>query len=329
MRFGQPEYLMLLSGLAVLIAFYIWAGRRRRRDAARFADSTLLGRLVPPRAWEQQKKKASLIVLTVSFFILALAQPRWGYEWEDLKQEGVDIIVAVDVSNSMLATDIKPNRLERAKHEITDLIGMLEGDRIGLVAFAGTAFLQCPLTLDYDAAKMFLNVLDNELIPVQGTAIGSALRTAVNAFSKMEKKSKAVILITDGEDHEGDALAAAQYAREQGVKVFVIGIGGPEGAPIPDPQRGRGFKRDARGEIVLTRLDETILQQVALTTGGSYVRSVLGDMDLQKIYLEDIKQRVEKKELRSTRRKRWQERFQWLIGLGLLCLVAERALREK
>lgn len=329
MRFGQPEYLLFLIGVAGLIALLIWGGRRRRRDAGRFVDATLLSRLLPPRAWEQQRKKAAFIVLTMFFFILALAQPRWGYEWEDLKQEGVDIVVAVDVSHSMLATDIKPSRLERARHEVADLIGMLEGDRIGLVAFAGTAFLQCPLTLDYNAATMFLNVLDTDLIPVQGTAVGAALRTAVDAFSDLEKKSKAVILITDGEDHEGNALAAAQYAKEQGVKVFVIGIGGPEGAPIPDPQRGRGFKRDAQGEIVLTRLDETVLQQVAVQTGGSYVRSVLGDMDLNKIYLEDIKHRVEKKELRSTRRKRWQERFQWLIAFGLLFMVAERSIREK
>ncbi|MCF8720482.1 VWA domain-containing protein [Nitrospina gracilis] len=329
MRFGQPEYLLLLMALALLIGFFMWSGKRKREQAARFASPSLLSRLVSPHVWEKQRKKATLIVLTTFFFILALAQPRWGYEWEDLKQEGVDIIVAVDVSQSMLATDIPPNRLERAKHEVTDLIDLLEGDRIGLVAFAGSSFLQCPLTLDYNAAKMFLNALGTDLIPTQGTAIGHAIRTAVNAFSQVEKKSKAILLITDGEDHEGDALAAAQYANEQGVKVFVIGIGAEEGAPIPDPERQRGFKRDQKGEIILTRLNEAVLQQVALSTGGSYVRSVLGDMDLNKIYLEDIKQRVEKKELRTTRRKRWQERFQWFVALGLVCLLGERLVREK
>ncbi|MGP0564978.1 MULTISPECIES: vWA domain-containing protein [unclassified Nitrospina] len=329
MRFGLPEYLLLLMGLAFLIGFFIWSGNRKREQAARFASSSLLGRLVPPRVREKQRKKTTLMVLAIFFFILALAQPRWGYEWEDLKQEGVDIIVAVDVSQSMLASDIQPNRLERAKHEVADLIHLLEGDRIGLVAFAGSSILQCPLTLDYNAARMFLNVLGTDLIPTQGTAIGHAIRTAVKAFSSVEKKSKAIILITDGEDHEGDALAAAQYANEQGVKVFVIGIGAEEGAPIPDSERQRGFKRDRKGEIVLTRLNEAVLQQVALSTGGSYVRSVLGDMDLNKIYLEDIKQRVEKKELRTTRRKRWQERFQWFIALGLVCLLGERMVREK
>lgn len=329
MRFAQPEYLLLMIGLSLLIGFFMWAGRRKREQAGRFVSPALLHRLVPAFIWEKQRKKATLIVLAVFFFILALAQPRWGYEWEDLKQEGVDIIVAVDVSQSMLASDIKPNRLERAKHEVADLIGLLEGDRIGIVGFAGTGFLQCPLTLDYHAARMFLNVLDTDLIPAQGTAIGHAIRTAIDAFSALEKKSKAIILITDGEDHEGDALAAAQAANEQGVKVFVIGIGAAEGAPIPDRERRRGFKRDAQGDIILTRLNETVLQQVALSTGGSYVRSVQGDMDLHKIYLEDIKQRVEKKELRTTRRKRWQERFQWFLGLGLLCLMAERFVREK
>ncbi|MCF8724551.1 Ca-activated chloride channel family protein [Nitrospina gracilis] len=329
MRFGLPEYLLLLMGLAFLIGFFIWSGNRKREQAARFASSSLLGRLVPPRARKKQRKKNTLMVFAVFFFILALAQPRWGYEWEDLKQEGVDIIVAVDVSQSMLATDIQPNRMERAKHEVADLIHLLEGDRIGLVAFAGSSILQCPLTLDYNAAKMFLDVLGTDLIPTQGTALGHAIRTAVKAFSSVEKKSKAIILITDGEDHEGDALAAAQYANEQGVKVFVIGIGAEEGAPIPDPERQRGFKRDRKGEIVLTRLNEVVLQQVALSTGGSYVRSVLGDMDLNKIYLEDIKQRVEKKELRTARRKRWQERFQWFIALGLVCLLGECMVREK
>jgi len=329
MHLGQPEFMILLSLVVALIGFFIWAGKRKRALAAGFVDRTLLFRLIPANHWEKERKRTVLLVLSVLFLILALTQPRWGYRWEDLKQHGVDIVVAVDVSNSMLATDIKPSRLARAKHKVADLLNLLQGDRIGLVAFAGTSFLQCPLTLDYNAAAMFLDALDTDLIPLQGTALGPALHTAIEAFSDREKKSKAIILITDGEDHQGDTLKAAKEARQRGIKIFVIGIGQEEGAPIPDTQRGHGFKQDASGDVVLSRLNETVLQQVAIQTGGSYVSSVQGDLDLQKIYLEDIKQMVEKKELRSTRRKRWQERFQWLVALGLMCLVGERLIREK
>ncbi|MCH8157812.1 MAG: VWA domain-containing protein [Nitrospinae bacterium] len=262
--------------------------------------------------------------MAVFFLILALTQPRWGYKWEDLKREGVDIIIALDVSNSMLAQEIKPNRLERAKHKIADLLDMLEGDRIGLVAFAGTSYLQCPLTLDYSAARIFLSAIDTELIPVQGTAIGHAIRTSVKAFNTQDMRSRAIILITDGEDHAGDALSAAKWAREQKTKIFAIGIGREIGAPIPDTKPGAsGFKKDSQGEVVLTKLDETTLQKIALETGGSYVRSVTGDMDLQKIYLENIKHKVEKKEFRTERRKIWHERFQWMIFLALVCLTIE------
>ncbi|QPJ63841.1 MAG: VWA domain-containing protein [Candidatus Nitronauta litoralis] len=262
-------------------------------------------------------------------FTGALAQPRWGFQWDQLHQRGADVIVAFDVSTSMLATDIKPNRLERAKRKVTDLIHMLNGDRIGLVAFAGTSFVQCPLTLDYEAAEIFLSALDVDLIPVQGTALGHAIRTSINAFSKKEKKSKALILITDGEDHSGTAMMAAQEAREEGVKIFVIGIGSDDAVPIPDPSSGGGFKKDAKGNVVMSRLNETLLRKIAEETGGSFVRSVTGDLDLEKIYEEEIKTRVEQKDLKSNRRRRWQEQFQWFIALGLVFLVVERGIRER
>ena len=241
----------------------------------------------------------------------------------------MDIIVAVDVSQSMLAADIKPSRLERARHEVSDLLNLLDGDRIGLVAFAGTSFLQCPLTLDYQSAGIFLDALEPDLIPIQGTSISHALRTAIEAFSRVEKKSKAIILITDGEDHGGNLEEVSRLALEEGVKIFVIGIGQETGAPIPSAEPGRGFKKDSSGELVLSKFNEPLLQKIAVQSGGTYVRSVIGDMDLQKIYLEDIKQTVATKELRTSRRKRWQERFQWMLALALLCLTAERAVREK
>ena len=229
----------------------------------------------------------------------------------------------------MLAEDIKPNRLERAKRKISDLLDMLRGDRVGLVAFAGTSFVQCPLTLDYSAVRIFLNAIDTDLIPVQGTALGDALRKSVKAFRTEEKKSKAIILITDGEDQTGQALQAAKEAREAGVKVFTIGIGKEIGAPLPNPGKTGGFLKNEEGQVILTKLDETTLQKISLETGGSYVRSVTGDIDLKTIYLDQINQNLEKKKFKSERRKIWQERFQWFIFPALLFLLYEANLAER
>ena len=327
MRFGEPIYLYLIILIPLLIGFLIWAEKKRKTLSAQFVDASLIPRLVSPRAVEQRRKKTRLLIWGLVFLLIALAQPRWGFQWEDLKQRGVDIIIALDVSNSMRATDIKPSRLERAKYKVTDLLRMLKGDRVGLVAFAGTCFLHCPLTLDYQAAEMFLGALDTDLISLQGTALGHAIETSIKAFSTTEKKSKAIILITDGEDHEGAVLKALQSAQKEGVKIFVIGIGHGEGVPVPDPSGG--FKRNRSGEIVLSKINEPLLEKIAVESGGVYVRSVHGDMDLRTIYLEQIQQSMEKKELKSSRRKHWTERFQWLIFMGLLCLTGERWLREK
>lgn len=329
MRFGEPHYFHLLWLIPLMTVIFLWTRRKKIKLMEQFCDSLMIPHLARPDLWKIQRNKAALMILGISFMVLALAQPQWGFEWEDLKQEGVDIIIAVDVSNSMLAGDIKPNRLERAKRKIADLIKMLDGDRIGLVAFAGASFLQCPLTLDYSAAEIFLDSIDTDLIPVPGTAIGQAIRTAIKAFSQTEQKSKALILLTDGEDHEGKALQAAKEAKEQGIIIFTIGIGQEMGAPMPSLISGKGFKKDKSGEVVISRLNETILQKIALETGGSYVRSVTGDMDLNKIYRTDIKEKIEKKELKTTRRKLWQDRFQWFIFLALACFSLERSIREK
>ena len=327
MRFGDPIYFNLLWLLPVLLLFFRWGLQKKRQLTEKFCNPPFPTKTFPEEIRLRQNTKAVFSILAVFFMILALAQPRWGYEWKELTQEGVDIIVALDVSTSMLAEDIKPNRLSRAKRKISDLLEMLDGDRIGLVAFAGTAFVQCPLTLDYSAAKLFLNATDTDLISAQGTALADAIRKSVSAFRTVDDKSKAVILITDGENHSGNPLKAAQWAAEQGIKIFTIGIGKDSGAPIPDT--AGGFKKDAEGEIVLTRLDETILKKVALETGGAYVRSVTGDLDLNKIYLENIKPKIEKKALKSQRRKLWTERFQWSIFLALACLLIEFLIREK
>ncbi len=329
MQFGNPQFLFLLFLLIPLVFLLIWANKKRKLLAQKFIHSPLISRLTNPLLWKKRQSKRTLWLIALTLLIFSLSQPQLGFKWEDLTQEGVDIMVVLDVSKSMLASDIKPNRLERAKYKVIDLLRMLDGDRIGIVAFAGTSFLQCPLTLDYQAAEIFLNSLDTDLIPLQGTAIGHAIQTAVKGFSQIEKKSRSIILITDGEDHEGTALKSVELAKKEQVRIFVIGIGQPTGAPIPDLDSGSGFIKDSQGEVILSKINETTLQQIALKTGGTYVRSVMGNMDLEKIYLEDIKHKVEKKALKSSRRKRWIHRFQWLLGLALILLMSEQAIRER
>ena len=329
MRFGDPIYFYLLWCLVPLIFFMVWGMRKKQQLTLKFCGNPLLSKLVHPGVEKRHRSKTIFVVLAILFLTLALTRPRWGYEWKNLHQRGVDVIVALDVSSSMLAEDIKPNRLERAKRKISDLLDMMEGDRIGLLAFAGTSFVQCPLTLDYGAARLFLSAIDTQLIPVQGTALGNAIKTSVKAFRSQEKKSKALILITDGEDQTGKALSAAKSASDQGVKIYTIGIGGEIGAPLPNSSGAGGFRKNQQGEVILSKLDETTLQQIALETGGSYVRSVTGDIDLNTIYKDQIKKNIAKKKLKSERRKIWQERFQWFIFIALICLVAETCLSEK
>ncbi|MGA1826533.1 MAG: VWA domain-containing protein [bacterium] len=282
---------------------------------------------MPNINWSSQRLRAFFLLCALFFLIFSLLQPRWGFHWEKIQRSGVDIMVAVDVSSSMLAEDVKPNRLERAKRELYDLLKMMEGDRIGLIAFAGTNFVQCPLTLDYGAFKMFLEYLSPDLIPVPGTAIYRTIKTAMDSFERTEKGSKAIILITDGEDHEEDPLEIAEEAKKRGIKIYPIGIGAEEGAPIPLPD-GTGFKKDRDGNLVLTKLDETSLQKLALATDGSYVRSVTGDMDLERIYLDDIR-KLKHRKLGSERKKVWEERFQWFILFALLFLFLEVIIPEK
>ena len=330
-RVGDPRSLWLLWLVPAVLAFYVYSFRTRGRLLQRFASAALLARLTAGVSRGRQALKAGLVLLGLAAALVALAGLRWGFTWEEVKRQGVDIVVALDVSDSMLVEDVeaggKLSRLERAKREIADLLGLLEGDRIGLVAFAGTAFVECPLTLDYGAAQLFLGAVDTDLIPVKGTALGDAIRISLKAFEGGAQPSRAIILITDGEDHGGDALAAAEEAQKQGVRIFTIGIGRDEGAPIPAP--GGGYRRDRNGEIILSRLDEPTLQKIALTTGGRYVRSVTGDVDLEQIYNQGIKATLESRELGSKRRQRWEERFQWILAVALAALMLEPLVSER
>ncbi len=330
-RLGAPELLWLLWLVPVVAAFFVMSFRRRQVLLERFASHELLQRLLPSFSRSRAVLKAALVLVALAACLIALAELQYGFTWEEVRRRGVDIVVALDVSDSMLVEDAETGgnltRLERAKREIADLLRLLEGDRIGLVAFAGTAFLECPLTLDYAAAEIFLDAIDTDLIPVKGTAVGAALQTSIEAFEGDSQSSRAVILITDGEDHGGSALEMAEEAARENIRVFTIGIGRDEGSPIPKP--GGGFRRDRQGEIILSKLDEPTLQKIALATGGRYVRSVTGDVDLEQIYELGIKEVLEDQELGASRRQRYKDRFQWLVGLALVALMLEPLIAER
>ena len=233
LRYDNIEYLYLLLLIPIIILAIIIYSRWQKRSIKKFGDSQLIEQLMQSHSNIRKKIKHILFILSITLLIIGLSNPQIGTKMEEVKREGVDLMIAIDLSYSMMAQDIKPNRLERAKQAISRLIDKLEGDRIGLVAFAGTSYLQCPLTLDYSAARIFLNAIDTNLIPVKGTSIGDAIRTSVKAFNTQDTRSRAIILITDGEDHTGEAIESAKWAKEHETKIFVIGIGNKIGAPIP------------------------------------------------------------------------------------------------
>jgi Ca-activated chloride channel homolog len=330
MRFAAPENFLLLILVALLGAFLFWAVSHRRKLLSRFGDLPLLVRNAPWVSFARQRSKALLAILAMTFLVLTLTRLQFGTHLELLEREGLDIVVAVDVSNSMLARDLKPNRLEKARQQIHGIIDRLRGDRIGLVAFAGEAFIQCPLTLDYSAARFLLNAMDQTSVSVQGTDLTAAITMAARAFDERERKHKVLLLLTDGEDHGRRAEEAAEDARRQGIRVYTVGIGNPAGEPIPVIDRKGnqvGFKKDESGEVIVTRLDEATLQKVALTTGGKYYRATAGEMELDRIFDEIAG--MEKKELEGTLVTRYDDRYQWPLLITLILLAVEFFLPER
>jgi Ca-activated chloride channel homolog len=325
MNFSNIHMLYLIWLLPVLLLVIVYGRRKRYRILSRYADVRMLSVLVPPGLTGRRRLKAALVMAAAWLLIMAMAGPRFGYEWQEFDRRGVDLIIALDCSRSMLAEDIAPTRLDRAKREIVDLLGMLEGDRIGLVAFSGSAFLQCPLTLDYSAFDLFLNVLTPDYMPLGGTDLDAAVRMAISAFDPESRADKAIILITDGEHTgRGDPQQAAEAALKAGIKLFCIGVGATQGVPVP--AAGGGFAKDGTGRIVLSRLDESTLTRMAVATGGAYVRSVIGDMDLDMIYREGIRGAMDHATLESGRRKVWAERYQWPLLPAIVLLLAAQAL---
>ena len=327
MRFVRIEMLSLIWTLPFFILIIGYGIKKRKKILNRFASQGTLAAISPEPSAKKRAIKAVLMVSVLLFIALALSGPEYGYKWQKIERKGIDIIIALDCSRSMLAEDIKPTRLDRAKREIVDLLTMLQGDRIGLVAFAGTAFMQCPLTLDYEAFHLFLKSLSPDFLPVGGSDIGTAISTCIQGFDETADAQKAIILITDGENTGVDMITAAEKARAADIKLFCIGVGSEQGVPLP-AKKG-GFTKDASGKIVLTRIDTKALQQASVLTGGAYVRSVAGDMDLDMIYKQEIRGKMEAATLEGGRKQVWEDRYQWFLALAIIALVIEIFLSDR
>lgn len=317
-------WLLPLAGLILVVC-----GRRKKAALERFADPELLVRLTGRDRKGRRFLKAALLLSAMGFMLIGLAGPRWGSHYQEVSQKGVDIVVVVDVSSSMLVEDIKPNRLERAKREVSDFLKVVEGDRVGLVVFSGASFIQCPLTLDYRALKMFLDSIPPDLVPVPGTDLGSAIDTAISAFDFKTDTDKVILLITDGEDNEKGGLQSARNAAGRGVKIFVFGMGEGSGGPVPDHADKGGFRKDKEGKLILSRLDEEGLRKIAAATGGDYVRSVAGDLDLDLLYFQGIRSKTEVATLKSGKIKVHEERFSFFLMAAFLCLFLEGMIAER
>ncbi len=328
-RFASPEWLFALLLVPLLFAGMWLSGIRRRTLLERFGELELVLRLTASVNQKARILKGALILGAFVFLALALARPQFGTRIETVRRRGQDVLVAVDLSRSMLAEDVTPSRLDRARLAILRLIRSLDGDRIGLVAFAGDAFVQSPLTADYTAAAMFLNAMTPEMMPVQGTDLGEALRISLDALDQGAREDRLLVVVTDGEDHEGFVDEQLQRAATSGVRIFAVGIGSVEGVPIPeDPAGGgSGFLRDEEGNVVTTRLDEATLRGMAEATGGRFVRVVAGSTAFEE--LVDQIAAGEGDELESREITQFEEQFQLFLGLALALLVVEALVPER
>lgn len=322
--FGDWKFLYLLLLVPVFIIGYGVLRALRARKVKQFGDPALVEQLMPSRSRSKGWVRIVLFSLAFAFFVIGLARPRTGARLAERKTRGAEIIVALDVSNSMLAKDYSPNRLERAKLSIARLTDKLQDDRIGLVIFAGTSFVQLPVTTDYVSAKMFLNSIDTESIPVQGTAIGDAILLSIKSFSAQSEKSRVIIVISDGENHEDDAVGAAKQAAELGIKVYTIGVGSAEGQPIP--MNGELMK-DRDGNIVVTKLNEQMLRDIARAGGGAYIHAGGEEFGLNPI-IQDIR-RMEDEEFGSIVFEEYDEQYMYFFGAALLLFVIEMLIGER
>ncbi len=330
MRFAEPFYgILLIGALAGLGVFFYLCARLRARSYRRFADPALLTVLLSAFDARRRRLKQGMIVAAVSFGFLALMRPQWGFQWQEVKGQGLDIIIALDTSKSMLSQDILPSRLQRSKLAVADFVSTLRGDRIGLVAFSGEAFLQCPLTVDYAGFLLALDDISVETIPRGGTSLARAIQEAIRGFRAQEAPSKILVLITDGDDREGDALRAAEEAKRQGIIICCIGVGSGQGELIPLSGGEEGsFLKDRRGSVVKTRLNEELLQQLAMRTAGMYVRASGREFGLKTVYDQKLS-RMQKREFEGKMHQQYHERFQLPLLCALFFLCLEPLIHER
>jgi Ca-activated chloride channel family protein len=323
-NFAQAQYLLLLLLVPFFFVIQAVVLKIRKKRIRKFGDEALVSRLMP--SYSEGKTWIRLVLFSIGFifFIIGLSRPQIGARLKEHETKGAEIMIVLDVSNSMLAEDYSPNRLERAKLAISRLVDKLRDERIGLIVFAGSSFVQLPITTDYVSAKMFLNSISTESVPVQGTAMGDAISTAMKSFSLQSEKSRAVIVITDGENHEDDPVSAAQQAAELGVRVFTIGVGSPEGKPIPFEGE---LLKDKNGEIVVTRLDESILRDVADAGNGLYVRAGTSEFGLNPV-INEIK-KMEDEKYSSVVFEEYDEQFMNFFAIALIFFVLEMLVGDR
>ena len=319
-RFAHPEYLFLLLLIPILIVVFVYTGIQKRRNLKKFGNVDLIAQLMPNVSTIRPQVKFYMQIIAVFLLVIVIAQPQFGTKQETVKRKGIEVIIALDVSNSMMAQDIQPSRLERAKQILSKLVDGMTNDKIGLIVFAGDAYTQLPITVDYVSAKMFLSSISPTLVPRQGTAIGSAIDLAIKSFGTKSKAGRAIIVITDGENHEDDAIGAAKLAVENDIAVHVIGIGKPDGAPIP-VEGTMSFRKDKEGNVVVSKLNEEMCKSVSIAGKGVYVRADNGNGALRIINKE--LDTLAKSDIKTSVFSDYNEQFQSFAILALLLLIID------
>ncbi|OJV37817.1 MAG: hypothetical protein BGO33_07665 [Bacteroidia bacterium 43-41] len=326
-RFENPEYLYLFIAMPFLVALYIYLNIRKRNDVKKLGMLSTVKKMMPELSLKRSYLKFWLIFAALCAGIIMIARPQFGTKVENVEKEGIELVVAIDVSNSMLARDVSPDRLSRAKQILSRIIDIRKNDKVALIVFAGEAYVQMPLTSDTQSAKLFLNTIDPSLVPVQGTAIGEAITLGVSSFSSDKDVDKAMILITDGEDHEGNANEAAKRASEAGIMVNVIGIGSVEGTPVPESEFSNNYRTDNDGQVVVSRLNEQMAQEIAQNGKGLYVQADNSNTAIRA--LETELNELETKKTTSLSYSEYDEKFPLFAWILLVILIVECLIYDK
>jgi len=328
-RFENSEFLYFLLFIPFLILLYIILFRNKKKKLQQYGDLEVIGQLMPDVSYSRPVYKFVLILLALTSIVIAVARPQFGSRLQEVKRKGVELMICLDVSNSMLAQDIQPTRLDRAKQSISKLLDGLKNDKVGLIVFAGDAYVQLPMTTDYSSAKMFLSTINTNIVPKQGTAIGSAIELATKSFTPESEINKAIIVITDGENHEDDAVEMSRKASEKGISLYALGMGEPQGTPIPvNPYSpAKDYRKDRQGNPIISKLDEITLQKMAVAGNGIYVRASNSNIGLNTLFDEINK--IEKKEFEAKIYADYDDRFQYLAGLALILLLIDIFVLER